>query len=161
MNTSDPDIARWKFIAKHTPNQTQPVIVDVGANPLENPPFKKLVETGLCRVHGFEPQAQAFARLQETKGPNEDYENCAVGDGRTHPFHVYRQSGLSSIFSLDRSAMQFLGRPDRPAQLLDHFAVKTKRLNDVNLAGDLDLLKIDAQGAETMIFDHGTDKLQN
>ncbi|MEL6915457.1 MAG: FkbM family methyltransferase [Pseudomonadota bacterium] len=152
---------RWHFLSECLGTEHLPAIVDVGANPLDEPPYKPLLDEGLCTVHGFEPQPEAFARLEETRGPHEAYENCAVGDGATHEFHAYRQSGLSSVFSLDRHAMRFLGRNDRPGELLEAFPVATKRLDDVDAIHRIDLLKIDVQGAEVMIFENGRTKLSD
>lgn len=39
-------------------------VVDVGANPIDgDPPYKILLQKRLCRVTGFEPQAEALAVL--------------------------------------------------------------------------------------------------
>lgn len=150
---------RWHFLAGCLEATQSPVVVDIGANPLDAPPYKPLLDAGLCAVHGFEPQDEAFKRLQETKGPNETYENSAVGDGRAHSFNVYRQSGLSSIFSLDMSAVRFLGRNERRAERLEKLSVTTTRLDDVDAIKHIDLLKIDVQGAEALIFENGLKKL--
>ena len=56
-------------------------IVDVGANPVNEPPGRLLREIGACRIAGFEPEAKAFAALQKAKGPNEVYYNQAIGAG--------------------------------------------------------------------------------
>ena len=46
-------------------------VVDVGANPIEgDAPYKGLLQAGLCRVTGFEPQEAALAELKALKGPN-------------------------------------------------------------------------------------------
>ena len=150
---------RWNFLAEVLQANRSPVVVDIGANPLDDPPYKPLLDAGLCRVWGFEPQKDAFDKLQAVKGPYEDYENCAVGDGETHDLHVYRQSGLTSVFPLDRRAMDFLGRAAKPATLIEKLAVETRRLDDIAAIDRIDLLKIDVQGAETMVFDHGRAKL--
>ena len=39
-------------------------VVDVGANPIDgDPPYKAMLEAGLCMFTGFEPQLHALARL--------------------------------------------------------------------------------------------------
>ena len=43
-------------------------MVDVGANPIDgDPPYKTLLQKRLCRVTGFEPQAEALAVLNTRK----------------------------------------------------------------------------------------------
>lgn len=65
-------------------------IADIGANPIDgDPPYKPLLEAGLCRVTGFEPQREALAELQRRKGANERYLPYAVGDGGIHTLRIY------------------------------------------------------------------------
>jgi FkbM family methyltransferase len=153
------DHLRWIFLAERLDGERAPVVIDIGANPLDHPVYKPLLDAGLCELHGFEPQAEAFSRLQEIKGVHETYENRAVGDGGTHEFRIFRQSGLSSFFEIDRSALRFLGRSDGPAKLLDVVEVETMRLDDAGAIDRIDLLKIDVQGAEAMIFENAKKKL--
>ena len=50
------------------------VIVDIGANPIDGePPYKAMLEAGLCEVIGFEPQPEALARLREAATAKETY----------------------------------------------------------------------------------------
>ena len=45
-------------------------VVDIGANPIDgDPPYRRLLDSGLCRVTGFEPQPQALADLRRQAGP--------------------------------------------------------------------------------------------
>jgi hypothetical protein len=47
-------------------------ILDIGANPIDgDPPYKNMLDLGLCQVTGFEPQKQALDELLQKKGPNE------------------------------------------------------------------------------------------
>ena len=49
-------------------------VVDVGANPIDgDPPYKDMLAQGLCSVTGFEPQAEALATLNQSKGELETY----------------------------------------------------------------------------------------
>ncbi len=150
---------RWTFLSDAMQLEAVPSIVDVGANPLDDPPYKPLLELGLCRVHGFEPQPEAFSKLQTLKGDFESYTNAAVGDGEAHSLNIYQGSGLSSLFNLDSESRAFLGRAKGPARLVEKIRVKTQRLDDVEDIEQIDLLKIDVQGAEKMIFQHGAQKL--
>lgn len=150
---------RWQFLAQVMKCERLPAIVDVGANPLDQPVYRPLLDAGLCAVHGFEPQKEAFHKLQDSKGRGETYHNVAVGDGRTHPLHIYRQSGLTSIFPLDDKTTRYLGRNPRRGQLVEKTNIKTVTLDSMEEITHIDLLKIDVQGAETMIFNHGKEKL--
>lgn len=58
-------------------------VVDVGANPIDgDPPYKAMLEAGLCAVTGFEPQPHALARLNEKKRPPRTL--SALCPGRRH-----------------------------------------------------------------------------
>ena len=58
-------------------------------NPIDgDPPYKKMLQSGLCTVTGFEPQTDALAELHRRKGPFETYLPNAVGDGQTHRLMV-------------------------------------------------------------------------
>jgi hypothetical protein len=53
------DLARdplSELLRTHRPT----AIVDIGANPIDgDPPYKPMLQKGLCRVTGFEPQPDA------------------------------------------------------------------------------------------------------
>lgn len=41
-------------------------VVDIGANSIDgDPPYKPMLDLGLCRITGFEPQPDALATLQQ------------------------------------------------------------------------------------------------
>lgn len=136
-------------------------VVDIGANPLDDPPYKPMLDAKLCLVHGFEPQPHAYAELLKIKSPLETYYQCAVGSGGKQTLNIYKQSGLSSIHDLDMESIEFLGRSKRAATLLEQIPIETQRLDDVEGLPEIDLLKIDVQGSETAIFDSGKDKLKD
>jgi len=152
---------RWRFLSSSLPSKRLTHVVDIGANPLDDPPYKPLLDAGLCNVFGFEPQPEAFKQLQKIKGDLETYVECAVGDGKTMGLNVYKQSGLSSLFKLDFSSIAFLGRNKAAAELQETIEVSTRRLDDIDEIQEIDLLKIDVQGAEPMIFDNGKNKLKS
>jgi len=120
-----------------------------------------LLDARLCRVHGFEPQPEPFAKLQEIKSPLETYYQCAVGNGKKLSLNIYQQSGLTSMHELDMESIDFLGRSKRAARLRETVPMTTERLDDVDGITNIDLLKIDVQGSEAMIFDAGKNKLKD
>ncbi|WP_226346287.1 FkbM family methyltransferase [Agilicoccus flavus] len=130
-------------------------VLDVGANPIDgDPPYLPLLRAGLARVTGFEPQPDALARLLERAGPAERYLPHALGDGRTHELSVCAESGFTSILAPDEGQLALLTDFPRLAEVVARVPVPTARLDDLDV-GRVDYLKIDVQGAEAMIVEHG------
>jgi FkbM family methyltransferase len=133
---------------------------DVGANPISEPPYLGLLRAGACRVVGFEPNPEAFAELEKAKGPNEIYFPQAVGDGKTHILHLYRNPGLSSIFEPHLPGLKALGRRGW-AQMAQDVEMKTVALDKIADLPPFDCLKIDIQGGEKIVFKNGRKAMAN
>ncbi len=135
-------------------------VVDIGANPIDgDPPYKPMLDAGLCRVTGFEPQADALAELLRKQGPNERYLGYAVGDGGAHTLRICRASGMSSLLDPDPVALELFGVLNAMGDVVRHAEVQTRRLDDIDEIASLDFLKIDVQGSELAVFRNGTEKL--
>ncbi|MEN9727602.1 MAG: hypothetical protein RL434_1968 [Pseudomonadota bacterium] len=129
-------------------------VVDIGANPVESDqPYASLLAAGLCRLTGFEPQAEICAQLQRDAGPHERYLPYAVGDGTVRTFHQTRYSGFSSILKPDLRALDTFETFRSNAELLSEEPISTIRLDDPAEIEQVDLLKIDVQGTELSVFE--------
>ena len=147
-------------VAKQAFGQFGPVnVVDIGANPIGgDAPYQPLIDYGMCALYGFEPQRDAFDQLLALNHPNTTYVNAAIGDGKTHKFHIYKGNGLSSFFPLRQDnidALEYNGH-----QLVETVEIPTKRLDAISEIERIDFLKIDTQGAELMILKHGETKIK-
>lgn len=137
-------------------------VVDVGANPIDgDPPYKGLMLAGGCSVLGFEPQPKALEQLLRTKGPNERYLPHALGDGLVHTLNVCRAPGMTSLFVPDSSSLALFDVLRPAAEIIEQVSVPTTRLDDVSDIDGLDFLKMDVQGAELMVLQHGRSKLKD
>jgi FkbM family methyltransferase len=136
-------------------------ILDIGANPIDgDSPYKQMLEYGLCMVTGFEPQQLALAMLERRKGPLERYRPEVVADGREHRLKITQSSGMTSLLTPDHNQLRlFNGFPEWGSVVEEH-DVQTHRLDDLDI-DEFDLLKIDVQGSELMVFQHGRDRLSN
>jgi FkbM family methyltransferase len=126
-------------------------IVDVGANPLSDPPYGPLLRAGGCTVVGFEPQKDAFDALMRAKGPDETYLPFAVGDGTARTLHLNRASGLTSVFMPDRAALRAMNLL-RFTHVIGSEDIQTVAMDADDRVGPFDLLKIDIQGGEVDVF---------
>jgi len=136
-------------------------VLDIGANLVDgDPPYQRMLDEGLCTVTGFEPQQRALAELEQRKGPMERYLPYVVGDGQTHRLKVTRAEGMTSLLTPDDNQLRlFTGFPEW-GSVVEEIDVQTHRLDDLDI-DDFDLLKIDIQGAELMVFQHGRQRLRN
>jgi FkbM family methyltransferase len=135
-------------------------VVDVGANPIDgNPPYKAMLEAGLCAVTGFEPQPQALARLDEKKGPRERYLPYALGDGTERMLNVCALDGMTSLLVPNPAQLALFNRFPQWGKVVARHPVSTQRLDDIAEIGEMDFLKMDVQGAEREVLTHGRGKL--
>ncbi|HVW75431.1 MAG TPA: FkbM family methyltransferase [Rhizomicrobium sp.] len=135
-------------------------IVDVGANPIDgDPPYKAMLAAGLCDVTGFEPQTDALARLEKSKGPRERYLPYALGDGGAHTLHVCALEGMTSLLVPDPDHLALFNLFPIWGTVKNQIPVTTRKLDDIAEIAHLDFLKMDAQGAERAVLAHGRGKL--
>lgn len=137
-------------------------VVDIGASPIDaEPPYKPLLDAGAIKLVGFEPNAHALASLNAHKTHAETYLPYAIGDGENHTYHVCAAPGMNSLFKPNAEFLNYLhGFPDWGA-VTSTRQIRTHRLDDIAEVGDIDMLKIDVQGAELMIFRHGVNKISD
>lgn len=143
------DILPWLLAALEPARKT--TIIDVGANPLYAPDYAELLRLGACNVVGFEPQAAAYAELQKTKGPQETYYPFAVGTGAPLQLRIYKSSGMTSIFDPYVPTMKMIDEMGM-ARVRETISIDTVALDQATDLPEFDLLKIDIQGAETLVF---------
>ena len=135
-------------------------IVDVGANPIDgDPPYKAMLAAGLCEVTGFEPQADALARLEQKKGPRERYLPYALGDGSDGVLNVCELEGMTSLLVPDPAHLALFNLFPIWGTVKHQIPVTTRKLDDVAEIAHLDFLKMDVQGAERTVLAHGRAKL--
>lgn len=151
-----PDLRRARRALEVIDPQRRTEVVDIGASLLEDlPPYLGLLQAGGCRVTGFEPRPDAHAELVAQAGDDERYLNAAVGDGRAHTLYECASPGFSSLLAPDPEQLAMLTDFPRLATVEATSELTTRRLDELAEIGQLDLLKIDIQGAELSVFQHG------
>lgn len=154
-------IDRLHLLHKALAPARQTSVVDIGANPINgSPPYALLRRAGLCHVTGFEPDPTAFAALAATPLANLTILPHAVGAGTDTLLHISPHSGLTSTLPLADWVGPYLGpywqrgRAEARAQ-----PITTRKLDDITEVAAVDFLKIDIQGGELAVFQHGRTKL--
>lgn len=151
---------RLAFLNDALPMGTPVRVLDIGANPLieGDVSYKNLLSSGLAEVYGFEPQAEALQALNERKSKFETYSPHALGDGTQKDLHLYRSQGFTSIFKADQDSAAYLGF-GKGTEITGVAKLETKQLDLLDEIPQPDFLKIDVQGSETLILQHGRAKL--
>ncbi|MGB0661831.1 MAG: FkbM family methyltransferase [Mangrovicoccus sp.] len=139
----------------------RPRIADVGANPLSPPPYAKLLTWCDCDLWGFEPQKEAFEKLLKEAAPNQHYFNHAVADGKEHIFYEAPNGAFSSLFPAFVPGFKLLDAFPRAYQGVTEHRLTTVALDSLQDLPKLDLLKIDIQGGENLVFLGGAQKLSD
>jgi FkbM family methyltransferase len=135
-------------------------IVDIGANPIDGtPPYKAMLEAGLCEVIGFEPQSEALSRLKKTATRKETYLPHVVADGKEGTLHICKASGMTSLLKPDPRQLALFNLFPEFGTVLEERKMNTIRLDDIKEISKMDFLKIDIQGSELTVFSNGRKRL--
>jgi len=135
-------------------------VVDIGANPIDGaPPYAGLLREGRASVLGFEPNPEALTKLYRLKGSNETYLPYAVGDGGRHTLKMCAAPGMTSLLEPNPDVLGLMHGFPQWGTVVAREEIDTVRLDDVADAAGIDLLKIDIQGGELMVFKNAPNRL--
>ncbi|WP_210191223.1 FkbM family methyltransferase [Bradyrhizobium mercantei] len=134
-------------------------VVDIGANPTEDPPYMPLLKKRLCRLFGFEPQREALAELNARKSELETYLPYVVGNGEQARLRVCAAPGMTSLLEPDPLMLKHFQGFNEWGRIIADTRVATHRLDDIGEIDAMDYLKIDVQGSELAIFQNGPRRL--
>lgn len=130
-------------------------IVDVGAAPIDSaPPYKAMLAAGLCSLTGFEPNPEMLSQLRAKAGPHEQYWPDVIGDGLAANMHQCVQPGMNSLLRPDPERCAVWRGLAEAGEVMTVKGTITRRLDDA--VPHMDMLKIDVQGAEMIVFDGAT-----
>jgi FkbM family methyltransferase len=136
-------------------------VVDVGANPIDgSPSYSGMLRNGEAQVIGFEPNAAALAQLNAAKGPWETFLPHAVGDGQRHTLHFCAAPGMTSLFPPNPGILGLFHGFPVWGKLRETREVETVRLDDIEETSGAQLLKIDVEGGELMVFRNAQRRLR-
>ncbi|MBX2870012.1 MAG: FkbM family methyltransferase [Acidiferrobacterales bacterium] len=149
------------WLVTHIPLEAKIEIVDIGASLLGGPsPYQPLLQRGLARVTGFEPNPEQFARLDQRQSETERYLPYALGDGAKRELHITHHRGFVSSLKPDPSIHQHFDSFAAATNVLKSLPMQTVKLSDIDEIQRIDLFKMDIQGGEMMVFENVGTKLQ-
>ena len=141
----------WSLL-EFFPIGSQINILDVGAALLDTPPYQSLIDAGVGRLFGFEPDPEACARLNEEYGDPHRFFQHFVGDGHRATFHETNWGPTGSLYAPNSRLLEkFQNLAEVVTPVATH-AVNTIRIDDIAEINDVDFLKIDVQGAELSVL---------
>lgn len=136
-------------------------IVDVGASPIDGPPpYRAMLDAGLCTVLGFEPNVTACAALNNSAGPNETYLPLAIGYGGYETLRTFAASGMNSLLAPSPDSVGAFPGFKIWSEQTGASQIKTTRMVDRAETHTMDMLKIDIQGGELAAF-HSAEHLMD
>ncbi|HVV28482.1 MAG TPA: FkbM family methyltransferase [Rhizomicrobium sp.] len=136
-------------------------IADIGAAFLgEIPPYQPLLDNHLAILFAFEPDPHQSEALRRHLGVKAVVLQQAVGDGQEHTLHICNH-GWTSLLEPDPQALAFFNTFSRLGHVEATMRIPTRRLDDIDELPQIDFLKMDAQGAELTILQHGRRKLSD
>jgi FkbM family methyltransferase len=137
-------------------------VVDIGANPIDTePPYKRMLNSRLCTLVGFEPQAEGLAKLNAVKSDLESYLPYAVGDGKPGILKVCHAPGMTSLLTPERRVLDCFPGFTQFGQVNQEIPIETRTLDSIAEITHIDFLKIDVQGGELAVFRNGGARLSS
>jgi FkbM family methyltransferase len=136
-------------------------IVDVGSSPVDGPPpYQPIVDQVPTELIGFEPNPDARAELRARLKPNETLLADALGDGGSHTLHFCNAPGMNSLLEPDLTVLEKFHLFADFGTVIRTETVSTKRLDDLQGVRPIDFLKLDVQGFEKAILEHGRESVR-
>ena len=137
-------------------------ILDIGASYVaEDPPYKNLLLSGMARLIGFEPNEKSCEELRTRYGAPHKFFPFFIGDGTLATFHETNWVATGSLFPPNTKLLEKFNMLHEMTTPVAQHAVQTKRLDDIPELGDVDFMKLDAQGSELSVLQHARRVLQD
>jgi FkbM family methyltransferase len=155
MNNAPNNPPAFFNIAPLLPPLPRLKIVDVGAMSLGEgtDAYSLLASATPCDVYGFEPGAEEFEKLKASAKPGHHYLPHFIGDGSAQTFYECNFTMTSSLLEPNTALLAQFQNLEELTRVRKTYPVETRRLDDIPELEGTDFLKIDAQGAELMIFE--------
>ena len=138
-------------------------VADIGAAAIaETPPYKKLIDLGLARLNAFDADVRQHDELRRIYGGDLALFTQILGDGSEQMLHLASPaSGMTSLLKPSSPGLAFFNGFTAFGEIHGSERVATTRLDAVEHLPNLDYLKMDIQGAELQVLQHGVERLRD
>jgi len=144
-------------------NNSEILVCDIGASPCDpTQHIEELLNNTKSFLYGFEPNKEEYEKLKflEYKGTKEFF-NDAIGDGLENYLNICAYPGWTSFLEPDTDYISKFHNFENASKILKKVFLKTKKLDDIKFKDKIDFFKIDAQGYESVIIEHGLNKISD
>jgi len=144
-------------------NNSEILVCDIGASPCDpTQHIEELLNNTKSFLYGFEPNKEEYEKLKflEYKGTKEFF-NDAIGDGLENYLNICAYPGWTSFLEPDTDYISKFHNFENASKIIKKVFLKTKKLDDIKFKDKIDLFKIDAQGYESVIIEHGLNKISD
>ena len=133
-------------------------VVDVGALPVQGlgNAWDSMLAQGLCEVVGFEPIAEACAKLNAEQDEARTYLPYAIADGKPAVLKRCNYDMTSSLLEPNTPLLEKFVHLEELTRVVAREPIETHRLDDIEQAADMDFLKLDVQGSEVVVIENAT-----
>lgn len=144
-------------------NNSEILVCDIGASPCDpTPHIEELLDNTKSFLYGFEANKKEYDKLKllELKGSRLFF-NEALGDGKENYLNICAYPGWTSFLEADTNYVSKFHNFENASKIIEKVFLKTKKLDDINFKDNIDFIKIDAQGYESLIIENGLKKISN
>lgn len=142
-------------------NNSEILVCDIGASSCDpTQHIEELLNNTKSFLYGFEPNKEEYEKLKflEYKGTKEFF-NDAIGDGLENYLNICAYPGWTSFLEPDTDYISKFHNFENASKIIKKVFLKTKKLDDIKFKDKIDFFKIDAQGYESVIIEHGLNKI--
>ncbi|MEY4767509.1 MAG: hypothetical protein RL637_148 [Pseudomonadota bacterium] len=138
-------------------NQESPIhILDIGASTHGKltEPYAPLMQMGLAKVTGFEPNQIECQKLNDMYDQSRQYRYYSefVGSGNKATFYETNWFMTGSLYRPNTDLLDQFEQLGEVVQLKAEHEINTVRISDLPSLDEIDMIKIDVQGAELEVF---------
>ena len=144
-------------------NDTPITICDIGASPCEpTDHLEELLKNTNSFLYGFEPNLEEYEKIKNlVPKNNREFFNIAIGDGSEKTLNICAYPGWTSFLEADTEYVKKFHVFENASKIINRVSLKTQRLDDIQFKNEIDFFKIDTQGYESVIIEHGIKKISN
>ncbi len=138
-------------------------VADIGAAFInERPVYTGLIDRGLAHLTAFEGDARQTAAIAGAYGDDVTVIPAFVADGTTRILYLAEPAtGMTSLLEPSGDALRFFNGFSDFGQVIGTEDIATSRLDDIADVPLIDFLKMDVQGLELTVLEHGQDRLKD